>query len=332
MNPIAEFRKMPRFPVLDGWRGISILCVLAAHMLPLGPKSWMLNDTFAAVGMSIFFTLSGFLVTTTLIYYPSVVDFAIRRCLRILPLAWLFLALVLPFSFVGYEYYFPNFLFYANFPPFPLLPVSAHLWSLGVEMQFYLGIAVLFLLLRKKGLLLLPLLCLAVTMNRLYHGEPLPQIVTYFRADEILSGAFLAIIVEGYLGRWLPRMIRRFDTYLWLLLLLLACHPRLELLNYFRPYCAAILVGTTLLQEHTPFLTVLKAHWLAYTAKISFALYIIHPLTTHGWFDDSDKLVKYAKRPLSIVLTLVLAHVSTFYYEKYWMDLAKRLTNSHRTN
>lgn len=29
--------------VLDGWRAISILLVLAAHFLPLGPKPWQLN-------------------------------------------------------------------------------------------------------------------------------------------------------------------------------------------------------------------------------------------------------------------------------------------------
>ena len=66
MENTVVFRKIPRFPVLDGWRGISILCVLSAHMLPLGPKSWQLNATTATIGMSIFFTLSGFLITTTL--------------------------------------------------------------------------------------------------------------------------------------------------------------------------------------------------------------------------------------------------------------------------
>jgi peptidoglycan/LPS O-acetylase OafA/YrhL len=295
-------------------------------MLPLGPKSWQLNATTATIGMSIFFTLSGFLITTTLMYRPSVVDFAIRRCLRILPLAWLFLALVLPWFDPEPKYYLPNFLFYANLPPYWLFPVNGHFWSLGVEMQFYFGIALLFLLLRQRGLLILPLLCLAITGSRMYYGVALPHIATYFRVDEILAGACLALIVEGRLGSRLPKTIGRFNIYLWIVLLFLSCHPLIEPVNYFRPYVAATLVGATLLQEKLRLPAMLKARWLAYIAEISFALYIIHPLTTHGWFDDSNKLIKYTKRFLSFTLTFALAHISTFYYEKYWIRLGKRLT------
>jgi hypothetical protein len=43
------------FYVLDGWRGISIMLVLAAHLLPLGPSFLQLNFTSGVIGMSIFF-------------------------------------------------------------------------------------------------------------------------------------------------------------------------------------------------------------------------------------------------------------------------------------
>jgi peptidoglycan/LPS O-acetylase OafA/YrhL len=84
-----------RFEVLDGWRGISILLVLATHLLPLGPKSWQLNFTFGPMGMALFFTLSGFLITNFLLQRPSVTDFLIRRIARIVPLAWLCMAIAL---------------------------------------------------------------------------------------------------------------------------------------------------------------------------------------------------------------------------------------------
>src|SRR5689334_16088961 len=74
-------------PVLDGWRGISILCVLATHMLPLGPYGW--GNAFVGIaGMSLFFTLSGFLITSTLLEKDDVRSFFIRRACRILPLAF----------------------------------------------------------------------------------------------------------------------------------------------------------------------------------------------------------------------------------------------------
>jgi peptidoglycan/LPS O-acetylase OafA/YrhL len=72
---------------LDGWRGISILCVLAAHLLPLGPKAWQLNATAGPMGMALFFTLSGFLITHFLLNHAGVLDFLIRRFFRIVPLA-----------------------------------------------------------------------------------------------------------------------------------------------------------------------------------------------------------------------------------------------------
>lgn len=73
--------------VLDGWRGISILAVLATHLLPLGPKPWGLNETFGPFGMALFFTLSGFLITRFLLHNDSITDFLIRRFFRVVPLA-----------------------------------------------------------------------------------------------------------------------------------------------------------------------------------------------------------------------------------------------------
>jgi len=87
MNQLAAHA----YPALDGWRGISILCVLAAHILPIGPKFMQLNSTFGPLGMALFFTLSGFLITNLLLRNPSVIDFLIRRFFRIIPLAWLYI-------------------------------------------------------------------------------------------------------------------------------------------------------------------------------------------------------------------------------------------------
>ena len=65
---------------LDGWRGLSILLVLAAHLLPLGPKPWKLNYSAGILGMALFFTLSGFLITRALLREQNVAAFLIRRC------------------------------------------------------------------------------------------------------------------------------------------------------------------------------------------------------------------------------------------------------------
>ncbi|ASC71575.1 O-acetyltransferase OatA [Halomicronema hongdechloris C2206] len=108
---------MPRYPVLDGWRGISILCVLASHMLPLGPAAWDLNLAAGYLGMSLFFTLSGFLITTSLIFRLDLYEFAIRRVIRVVPLAWLYVAVVLSLQLPSFSTAVAHLLFYANLPP-----------------------------------------------------------------------------------------------------------------------------------------------------------------------------------------------------------------------
>jgi peptidoglycan/LPS O-acetylase OafA/YrhL len=324
---IPELRSQPRYPVLDGWRGISILCVLAAHMLPLGPKSWQMNQTVAVLGMSLFFTLSGFLITTTLIHRANIRNFLIRRFCRIIPLAWLFLLVALPVSAATSDAYIAHFLFYANIPPFWLNNLTGHFWSLCVEMQFYLGIALLVALLRQRGLLLLPAFCLLITAGRIYHGE-LASIVTYYRVDEILAGGCLALAHEARLGDKLPQFFGWVNSYLLVGLLLVASHPACEWVNYLRPYLAIALVGSTLYQSETQLCRWLLTRTLSYIAAVSYALYLIHPLTMHGWLGSGSKIVVYAKRPLSFLLTFGLAHLSTFYYEKHWIDWGKRKSKS----
>ncbi len=318
-----------RFVVLDGWRGISILLVLATHFLPLGPKSWQLNLAAGPLGMTIFFCLSGFLITNFLLHNQSVIDFIIRRFFRIVPLAWLCLAIGLPMAGANFDAYLANYLFYANLPPFWLDPVTGHYWSLCVEMQFYTGIALLVLLLRERGLLLIPLLCLFFTGVRIVNGEPM-SIVTYFRVDDILAGGVLALAFNEKLGRALPNVIRAANPYVLAIFLLISCHPDVGPVNYARPYLAALLVGTTLFRDKTPFGPLLTHKWLVYVAAISYALYVIHPLLGHTWLGSGEVLERYLKRPLLFAAVFLAAHLSTFYFEHPCIAFGKRLSRRIR--
>jgi peptidoglycan/LPS O-acetylase OafA/YrhL len=63
---------------------------------------------------------------------------------------------------------------------------------------------------------------------------------------------------------------------------------------------------------------------MRYVANISYALYVIHPLTAYGWMNEGSVLIKYLlKRPISLVLTFTLAHLSTFYWERPWQLAVK---------
>jgi peptidoglycan/LPS O-acetylase OafA/YrhL len=321
-----------RLKVLDGWRGISILSVLAGHLLPLGPKPWHMNAAVAATGMVLFFILSGFLITNFLLAGQSVRTFFIRRLCRIVPLAWLYIAVALFCFSAKTSTVLPHLLFYANLPPFFLTDQTAHLWSLCVEVHFYLLIGLLAAFAGPRALpLLIVAGCLGVTALRIHTGTHI-SIVTWLRLDEILSGAFLAVVYRKW-PEWLAPMSQHALLPVgFLALTLLASHESTGAFNYLRPYFAALCVGATVVNRPGRLQNALKSRILSYIAEISFALYIIHPLLAATWLGSGEGWSKYSKRPILILVLFVLAHLSTRYYEHAFISWGKRLTQGKRSH
>jgi peptidoglycan/LPS O-acetylase OafA/YrhL len=315
----------PRFSVLDGWRGVSILLVLATHLLPVGPKSWRLNPTCGPMGMAFFFTLSGFLITIFLLHNANVLDFLIRRFFRIVPVAWIAIAIGMVASHAATRDYAPNFFFYSNLPPHQAPEICSHLWSLCVEMQFYVAVALLVAALGSRGLLALPLVCFAVTATRVAMKAEVSGI-TYLRVDEILAGGILALVHDGKLGPLPGRLLARVNPYVLAVLLVVSCHPLGGFMNYLRPYLASMLVGTTLFNGDRAIAKLMRSPSLKYIGAISYCLYVNHQFLEYTWLGSGSKLVKYAKRPLLIAASFAIAHLSTFGFENRCIALGKRLS------
>ena len=317
-----------RIQSLDGWRGVSILFVLAGHLFPLGPSNWKMNSAIAATGMVIFFILSGFLITNILFKKQNIVSFLIRRFMRIIPLAWIVLAITFIFIGADKNTYISHFLSYANWEPMTLTLATSHYWSLCVEMQFYVLIAFLVFVLKDKAFMLLPVMSLLVTGYR-YFNEVEKAINTYYRIDEILAGCILALLYNQN-----SKTIKKFFSFLNPIILfpilVLSAHPNGGFLNYLRPYIAMLIVGSTIFsQEKTWWQNLLnKNKFLLYTASVSYALYVIHGGLRYSWLGTGETMIVYLKRPLLLAVTFLLAHLSTFYYEKYWIQFGKRLSNN----
>ena len=316
---------MPRFPALDGWRAVSILLVLAGHLFPLGPSRFQVNGSIAELGMAIFFTLSGFLITSTLLFHPSVVEFLIRRLCRIVPLAWAFTLLALTVAGASWHYYVAQLLFYSNLPPYWLTNYTGHLWSLGVEMQFYIAIALICAIFGRRGLWSIPVLCLLVTAHRV-QTHTLVSIVTARRVDEILSGGTLALVCNTPHLPWIRKFLGWVSPLVLMPLAVAACFDHFGRLDYLRPYLVSSMVGSTLFYSGSrPYLARwLEARWLAYLAAISYALYIFHPMVGWGWLGAGSKVAKYVKRMPALLAVFGLAHLSTFHYEAFWIRQGKK--------
>lgn len=148
------------------------------------------------------------------------------------------------------------------------------------------------------------------------------------RADEILAGCILALIYSHYstTGKESLKLFR-IHPLLLAPIVLLSSHPVGGWLNYLRPYLALWMIGTTLfVARDDVFTRVLQGRILKYLATVSYALYVVHGGLRETWLGSGDVWVKYVKRPLFFAVTFALAHLSTFYYESYFIKLGKRLT------
>lgn len=329
--PAAPQGHIPYVPALDGMRAASICLVLAAHMLPLGPKMLALNAMAAKMGMSLFFCLSGFLIVSLIHRNPDVVTFLTRRVLRIAPSVVMYMLVLWLLIGLSAETIMINLMFMTNYWTAGLSggPLG-HMWSLAVEVHFYIAIALCTLLLGRKAVWLVLPAALIITLIRIDTGTYV-NIKTHLRVDEILSGGILALVTLHYGPRLRVFLTPTYRSLPLLCLLtalwMMSCHDQGGALNYLRPYLAASVVCLSMYCRWRPLVRVLESRIAAYLARISYALYIYHMLMIWGWMNDGSTLERYLfKRPVSLALTFAAAHVSTFWWERHWQTLARRLT------
>lgn len=318
-------------PALDGVRALSIILVILTHTAPLGPSHWQLNSMAGPMGMSLFFCLSGFLIVSILNGNSHVPTFLIKRILRIVPALVLYLCILVVLFGIPWQMFAANALFVSNYWFAGLsktIAPTSHLWSLAVEMHFYIAIALATLVLGRRSLWLVPPAALVVTGLRIDAGAYV-NIQTHLRVDEILSGGILALVAihaggplrRALAGPWRPALLLTVLTALWML----SSHPAGGALNYARPYLAASVVGVVLFSRLPVVHSVLESRIAAYIARISYALYIYHPLMVFAWMNVGSDWMRYlVKRPVSYALTWAAAHASTYWWEAYWQRLARR--------
>ena len=200
-------------PSLDGIRALSVAIVVAGH-------AGISHRIPGGFGVTVFFFLSGFLITT--LFFRefqkyggiSLKSFYIRRLIRLSPPLFVTLAIVYglvamdflpgtldPLAIISQMFYFYNY--------YAILPGSTEgatgfnvLWSLSVEEHFYLLYPILFLAFLSKKMkiwhffTLLVLFLLWRMINWYLIGASSEDI--YMRSDtrfdSILWGCFLAII------------------------------------------------------------------------------------------------------------------------------------------
>jgi peptidoglycan/LPS O-acetylase OafA/YrhL len=282
-------------PALDGLRGIAVLLVMIGH----GPFPFIGGGP----GVTVFFTLSGFLITALLLEERRAtgrVDlprFYARRALRLLPalaVCLVVMAVVLTFRDEARTGVWLAALYVANLAPAlgERLPYLSHTWSLSLEEQFYVVWPVTLLLLTRTrrtwpvlavtsaGVVICAGLRIFVD-SRAVLAEPAPVRIAFFalwRADALLVGCLLALLLG--LALRLPRPVIRIAGLLGVAVVLAASTQATSDL-YFHTWFTLVPLATAgillwLLVEPSRLSRFLTWAPLRYTGRISYGLYLWH--------------------------------------------------------
>ena len=354
----AKPKAFPRFPELDGLRGIAVLMVFFHHITLIDTVPWHRTQTFlkaigepGRAGVDVFFVLSGFLITSILLRERASVsyyrDFYWKRVLRVLPLYLLVLAIIATVVPHSLRYVLLALVFLANFASVLHVNLPTPFWSLAVEEQFYLlwptvvrrrstgsvlrfalGVAAASFLLR---------IVFALFGHFNYY-------LTFLRCDALALGALLACrFKQSQDEGWVFSSESR---KLWIVLCLglaaavvshaipydsrLAPHfMNLEVTGVTLACCG--LIGLSIAHTNSRWLAILRSPALTFFGLISYAFYVLHlfviEVYDHFWPAPADANNRaYAVRMvLTLAVTMVLSLLSRFLIELPALSLRRRV-------
>lgn len=352
--PFVTFRRGQRLvhlPALDGLRGVAVIVVVLFH----GNWDWMRGGF---LGVSMFFTLSGFLITSLLIAeydgtgFVDIGEFWKRRFRRLLPAAWLTLAVVVVAT-AALGLYTPaarndvvasllnvanwRFLIAGNSynDLFSEASPVRHFWSLAIEEQAYvvLPLVVAITLKASRGsrvvlsAVLGALLAGSVVLTLLGSGTDRIYYGTDTRAGEILVGALLAVAVTYEPLR--DAVVRHLRERSFLIALstlsfavFLAACVAVSVDSSFVPDGGLLVMGTLsaimILAAAAgvgPVASLCASAPLRWMGRISYGVYLFHWPLFVLLTERRTGLAQLPRFVLAVAITLVLAELSARFVE-----------------
>lgn len=288
---------------LDSIRALAVILVIIWHWVPR--NNFIEHLHAGALGVNVFFVLSGFLITEILLINRKKAEdtftskkhvlrsFYVRRVLRIFPIYYLtiFSTLILSHKLdlpISRNEILSNITYTSNFFIYIARewPVSSlHFWSLAVEEQFYLAWPLVILFWPKRTLLPLMLFFIATGLlsQLLINDYEFGHLPTYTCLDCFGIGGLLAFIVIH-----LPQFLQKFYRILTILsitviVILIVCWN----LNFYLPntrfihgIVSAWVISHVLIYKGKKSLLVslLSSRLLISIGKVSYGIYLYHIL------------------------------------------------------
>jgi peptidoglycan/LPS O-acetylase OafA/YrhL len=349
---------------IDGLRAIAVLSVVGFHAFPFWFKGGF-------TGVDIFFVISGFLISTIILENLergtfSFIEFYGRRIIRIYPALLLILVASYAFGWIALfadEYrqlglhiaggagFVANFVLWNEsgyFDNSAAMKPLLHLWSLGIEEQFYIiwPLLLWFAWQRRLNLLTLTVGIAAISFWLDVRGVHRDAIATFYspqtRFWELMIGSILAQVTlhERNLAKCI---VRKFEIFLATVIYAKADPADRRLVQDFCSFLGAafIVIGFTSISNERSFpdwsalfptvgtalvisagsqarlnRTVLSNGLLVWAGLISYPLYLWHwPLLSFGQIVQGDLPTREVRISL-VAISVVLAWLTYKFVER----------------
>lgn len=317
---------MQRDRLIDGFRGVAVLCVVASHSLGFHfgtpPPIPRLAQPLAEIGVQIFFVISGYIITTLLLKEEardgiSIPAFYARRAFRILPPLFVYYVGILLFRAFGVISFAPatvgsSALFTCNTGLTECEWWVAHTWSLAVEEQFYLAWPLLLTILPRRTGFLVGLMAILLTA---YLFLPVHDHSNWIAFACIAAGALYAS--NDRVKEWIAGHAY---YWAWLAAAAIVFLPPLEApkLEVFTPLAVPYILFAA--RELPLVRRALESAPLNAIGLCSYSLYLWQQLFL-TWTD------MYTPRPPSVLLLPVIVAASYFFIEKPCARVGHRVSD-----
>lgn len=342
---------------LDGVRAIAALMVMVFHFFSgtnLPGSEWMFLKkiaVFGQTGVTLFFVLSGFLITRILLESKSLdgyfKNFYFRRVFRIFPLYYFFLLIF----YFGYPVIFgaastpfnQQFFYYTYLQNFATTfhwnaIGPDHFWSLAVEEHFYLFWPfVVYFLTNKQLLYVIIGIVLGALALRVYMLTEHFDVFyfTFTRFDALAIGALLSLLeIKSVFTSFNARKF--LFVFVGVLIPTIAiwtfvsgtANVFIQVIKYLLLAIAYFgLIGYVLcLKKEHPIGFFTSSKFMVFTGKISYGLYVYHPFAyrfTKVYIYTGHWMVELI---LGFCLTYLIAWLSFQWLESPFLKLKKHFT------
>ena len=321
--------------------------------------------SMGGLGVLLFFTLSGFLITYLLLEEEMVFgkvnikQFYIRRILRIWPLY--FLVFILAFFVLTHISFFqiPGFylgkfdskivgllfvFFLSNvfLAFYGILPYASQTWSVAVEEQFYLVWPLILRISKNKIVTVFLSIIFIISiriilslnqLNNLHHISAFRILWNMFNIDCMAIGAVMAILLfkKSLLLKYLVNL-PVFIGALLIAVIFVCFNIEIPVVSiYLKNDFFAVLFSVIILNLATnkSLRSLLELKWLNYLGKISYGLYMYHSIAIIICLKTLIAFDMYSAAGMllfTILLTVLFSHLSYNYFESPFLKIKSKFS------